>query len=73
MNYHNMSIEDREMFAYNAEHNRRKEAMEKHFSWIENPIRYCLEFMGHDEDTNAKCFQGLYKNLEKCEDPELHF
>ena len=53
--------------------NRRKEAMQKHFNWIENPIRYCLEFMGHDVDTDVKCYQGLYINLEKCYDPELHF
>jgi hypothetical protein len=71
--FHTMSIEDREMFAYNAEYNRRQEALKQHFNWIENPIRYCLEFMGTDAQTDAKCLLGIYTNLEKCEDVELHY
>lgn len=71
--FHIMSFEDREMFAYNAEYNRRQEARKKHFAWIENPIRYCFEFMGTDAQTDAKCLLGVYSNLEKCDDVELHF
>jgi hypothetical protein len=71
--FHTMSIEDREMFAYNNSYNRRQEALKKHFDWIENPIRYCFEFMGIDEQTDAKCLHGIYTNLEKCDDVELHY
>lgn len=71
--FHNMSVEDREMFAYNAAYNRRQEALKKHFDWIENPIRYCFEFMGVDEQTDAKCLLGVYTKLEKCDDVELHY
>ena len=71
--FHNMSVEDREMFAYNAAYNRRQEALKKHFDWIENPIRYCFEFMVVDEQTAAKCLLGVYTNLEKCVDVELHY
>jgi len=39
--YHTVSIEDREMFAYNARH----EKLQKHLAQPENSIRYCYEFM----------------------------
>jgi hypothetical protein len=29
--------------------------------------------MGIDEKTDAKCLQGIYTNLEKCDDVELHY
>jgi hypothetical protein len=29
--------------------------------------------MGVDEQTDAKCLLGVYTNLEKCEDVELHY
>jgi hypothetical protein len=68
-----MSVEDREMFAYNAEYNRRQEAIKTHFEYPENSIRYCYEFLGTDEQTDAKCMLGIYTNLAKCEDVEYHY
>ena len=72
--FHNMSIEDREMFAYNARHRK----LQQHMEHAENPIKYCFEFLkGYitegDEEMKAKCYAGIAKYSEQLDWSEAHY
>lgn len=72
--YHTMSIEDREMFAYNKRHNE----IQHHLSQPENRIRYCYEFMNDAiEENDARFYANAFSKalywLGQVEDEEAHF
>jgi hypothetical protein len=68
--FHNMSVEDREMFAYNKRHN----DLQNHLSQPENRIRYCYEFM-KDEDFQMRnlAFEKSLHYISIVEDQTAHF
>jgi hypothetical protein len=50
--YHTMSIEDREMFAYNAAYNKSKAEIARINAHPEQRMKYCFSFMqGADTET----------------------
>ena len=72
--FHTVSIEDREMFAYNKRHN----DLQKHLAQPENCIRYAFEFLkGYisdgDDLMKAKCYDGIAKYSELLDYSESHF
>ena len=72
--FHVMSIEDREMFAYNAAYNERQRIL----SHPELRIRYAIEFLNDyvaegDEGMKAKCYDGIAKYSEQLDWSEAHF
>jgi hypothetical protein len=72
--FHTISIEDREMFAYNA----RYAKYQQHMEHAENPIKYCFEFLkGYIADGDdlmaAKCYNGISKYSDKLDWSEAHF
>ena len=75
--FHNMSIEDREMFAYNANYQKRKEQQLAAVA-PELRIKYCFEFLkGYvaegDDLMAAKCYDGIAKYSDKLDWSEAHF
>ena len=71
-----MSIEDREMFAYNAAYQRKQEQLAK--VTPEQRIKYCFEFLkGYiadgDEQMVAKCYAGIAKYSELLDCSEAHY
>ena len=74
--FHNMSIEDREMFAYNAAHERKQQQLAK--ITPEQRIKYAFEFLtmyiaDGDEMMKAKCYAGIAKYSDLLETSESHF
>ena len=74
--YHIVSIEDREMFAYNAAYQRRQAEQAK--ITPEQRIKYCFEFLkGYladgDSEMAAKCYNGIAKYSELLDTSEAHF
>jgi hypothetical protein len=58
--FHPMSIEDREMFAYNAEYQKRQLEIARVLSHPEQRIKYCFSLIeGADEQTRAKCYNKI--------------
>lgn len=74
--YHIVSIEDREMFAYNAAYQRRQAEQAK--ITPEQRIKYCFEFLkGYladgDSEMVAKCYNGIAKYSELLDTSEAHY
>jgi hypothetical protein len=74
--FHNMSIEDREMFAYNAAQERKQQQLAK--ITPEQRIKYAFEFLkGYiitdDDMMKAKCYDGIAKYSELLDTSEAHF
>ncbi|NBV27594.1 hypothetical protein EBS02_01030 [bacterium] len=70
--FHIVSIEDREMFAYNAAYNERQRIL----SHPEERIKYCFEFLKdyeNDENMKKKCYDNLAKYSAKVDYSEAHF
>ena len=74
--YHNMSIEDREMFAYNAAYQRKQQQLAK--ITPEQRMMYAFEFLdGYiidgDELMKTKCYDGIAKYSELLDTSEAHY
>ena len=73
--FHTMSIEDREMFAYNAAQERKQQQLAK--VTPEQRIKYCFEFLkgyaNNDSEMAAKCYAGIAKYSELLDTSEAHF
>lgn len=74
--FHIVSIEDREMFAYNAAYQRRQAEQAK--ITPEQRIKYAFEFLkGYiadcDSEMTAKCYNGIAKYSEVLDYSEAHF
>jgi hypothetical protein len=75
--FHNMSVEDREMFAYNANYQQRKQQQLAAIA-PELRIKYCFEFLrGYiadgDDLMKAKCYDGIAKYSAQLDYSEAHF
>lgn len=71
-----MSMEDREMFAYNSYQERKKQQLAK--VTPEQRIKYCFEFLeGYiaegDDQMVAKCYNGIAKYSELLDTSEAHY
>jgi len=74
--FHNMSVEDREMFAYNAAYERRQQQLAAVAPELR--IKYCFEFLkGYvadgDDLMSARCYDGIAKYSDKldCTSPTI--
>ena len=74
--FHTVSIEDREMFAYNAAYQRKQEMLAK--ITPEQRMKYAFEFLkGYladgDEQMKAKCYAAIAKYSELLDTSEAHY
>ena len=74
--FHNISLEDREMFAYNAAYQRKQQQLAK--VTPEQRIKYCFEFLKgyikEGDDLMAKrCYDGIAKYSEVLDYSEAHY
>ena len=74
--FHTVSIEDREMFAYNAAYQRKQQQLAK--ITPEQRIKYAFEFLkGYiadgDSEMTAKCYAGIAKYSELLDTSEAHY
>jgi hypothetical protein len=70
--FHTVSIEDREMFAYNKRHN----DLQKHLAQVENRIKYSYEFYNDYQDDREMQLVAFEKSLHYIsivEDQTAHF
>ena len=75
--FHPISIEDREMFAYNANYQQRKQQQLDAVA-PELRIKYCFEFLkGYVADGDdlmaGRCYDGIAKYSDKLDWSESHF
>jgi hypothetical protein len=76
--FHTVSIEDREMFAYNSAYQKQQAELQRILSHPENRIKYAFEFLSGyiadgDDLMKAKCYDGIAKYSEKLDWSEAHF
>ena len=72
--YHPMSIEDREMFAYNANYNKQKAEIARINSHPEQRMKYCFSFMqGADDGMREKCYNKIAEYSAQLDYSEAHF
>jgi hypothetical protein len=74
--FHTMSIEDREMFAYNSYQERKQQQLAAIAPELH--IKYCFEFLkgyanGNDDLMAAKCYDGIAKYSELLDWSEAHY
>ena len=73
-----MSIEDREMFAYNSAYQKQQAEMKRILAQPEQRIKYAFEFLkGYvadgDQMMAAKCYNAIAKYSEMLDTSEAHF
>jgi len=72
--FHPISIEDREMFAYNARINKSKAEIERINAHPEQRMKYCFSFMqGADNEMRAKCYNKIAEYSAQLDWSEAHF
>jgi hypothetical protein len=74
--FHNMSVEDREMFAYNSYQERKQQQLAK--ITPEQRIKYSFEFLAgyiktNDDQMKAKCYDAIAKYTDQLDYSEAHF
>ena len=74
--FHNISLEDREMFAYNSYQERKRQQLAAIAPELR--IKYCFEFLKgyvaeNDSEMTAKCYNGIAKYSELLDWSESHF
>ena len=76
--FHTMSIEDREMFAYNSAYQKQQAELKRILAQPEQRIKYAFEFLkGYvadgDQMMAAKCYNAIAKYSELLDTSEAHF
>ena len=81
--YYTTSFVDREMFAYNANYQKKqveretaKQKLDRILSQPETRIGYAFEFMNDfadEEDTRRKCYNAIAKWSDKLDWSESHY
>ena len=74
--FHTVSIEDREMFAYNAAYERKQQQLAAIAPELR--IKYCFEFLkGYVADGDdlmaGRCYDGIAKYSDQLDWSEAHF
>ena len=75
--FHNMSVEDREMFAYNANYRQRQQQKLDAIA-PEQRIKYCFEFLKSyiqecDDEMKKRCYDGIAKYVDLVDVSEYHY
>jgi hypothetical protein len=76
--FHTVSIEDREMFAYNSAYQKQQAELKRILAQPEQRIKYAFEFLkGYiadgDDLMSAKCYNAIAKYSEVLDYSEAHF
>ena len=76
--YHIVSIEDREMFAYNSAYQKQQAELKRILAQPEQRIKYAFQFLtGYiadaDEGMTKKCYDAISKYSELLDTSEAHF
>jgi hypothetical protein len=72
--FHTMSIEDREMFAYNSYREKQKAEIDRINAHPEQRMKYCFEFIqGADDGMRVKCYDAIAKYSAQLDWSEAHF
>ena len=76
--FHTVSVEDREMFAYNATYQKQRAELDRILSHPEQRIKYAFEFLSGyiadgDDLMRAKCYDGIAKYSAQLDYSEAHF
>ena len=72
--FHRVSIEDREMFAYNRTYQQVQDDIKRINSHPEQCMKYCFEFLkGADDLMRVKCYDGIAKYSAQLDYSEAHF
>jgi hypothetical protein len=76
--FHTMSIEDREMFAYNSDYQKQQAELKRILAQPEQRIKYAFEFLkGYiadaDEGMVKKCYDAISKYSDNLDYSEAHF
>jgi hypothetical protein len=76
--FHNISVEDREMFAYNSAYEKQQAELKRILAQPEQRIKYAFEFLtGYvadgDAQMTAKCYDAIAKYSELLDTSEAHY
>ena len=72
--FHTMSIEDREMFAYNSAYQKQQAELQRILSHPEQRMKYAFEFIvGADDGMRGKCYDAIAKYSAQLDWSEAHF
>lgn len=72
--FHTMSIEDREMFAYNAAYNKQKAETARILAHPEQRMKYAFSFIvGADDGMRVKCYDAIAKYSAQLDWSEAHY
>ena len=72
--YHIVSIEDREMFAYNARYQKQQAEIARINAHPEQRMKYAFEFIvGADEGMRGKCYDAIAKYSAQLDYSESHY
>ena len=73
--FHTVSIEDREMFAYNSAYEKQQAELQRILSHPEQRIKYAFEFLSDSDcdEMRAKCYDGIAKYSAQLDYSEAHF
>ena len=72
--FHTMSIEDREMFAYNSYREKQQAEIARINAHPEQRMKYCFEFIKHaDDEMRVKCYNAIAKYSAQLDYSEAHF
>ena len=72
--FHTMSIEDREMFAYNRTYQQVQDDIKRINSHPEQRMRYAFEFIvGADDGMRVKCYDAIAKYSAQLDWSEAHY
>ena len=83
MSFYNPSFEDREMFAYNANYQKKqeerktaKQELDRILSQPETRIKYAFQFLtdfGDEEESRTKCYNAIAEWSTKLDYSEAHY
>ena len=72
--FHNMSVEDLEMFAYNSYREKQRAEIDRINAHPEQRMKYCLSFMeGADDQTRTKCYNLIAEFSAQLDYSEAHY
>jgi hypothetical protein len=72
--FHTMSIEDREMFAYNRTYQQVQDEIKRINSHPEQRMKYCFSFIeGADDEMREKCYNKIAEWSAQLDYSEAHF
>jgi hypothetical protein len=73
--FHTVSIEDREMFAYNSAYEKQQAELQRILSHPEQRIKYAFEFLSDSDcdEMRAKCYNAIAKYSAQLDYSEAHF